>query len=323
MAKYQGRRVNIGVCKEAVRGAGGTPTRWIPKIDYTLFDKANKATSEESFSNIAGFGGQEIVTQKHSEGELAGEINVKGFPLLMYATFGSISSAAQNSDYKHTFTVNQSNQHQSLCFTTKEPNGDRKYRNAMIDSMEITINPEEIVKFSCGLKSKVGVDASEVASYETADYKFVGRDLEFKVANDTSSLGAASALSTKEITVTIQKNTEFDLVNGTLEPEEIHNKQMTIEGSITLNYEDTTWRDYMLNGTYKAMGIKLTNTRDTMGSENPELYIELPRVAFSEWEREIANDDIATQTLNFKGLFDLATGKVFSSVYIVNNVASY
>ena len=324
MAKYIGRRVNIGVAPEAVRGVGVAPTKWVPKIDYTLFDKANKATSEESLSNISGYGNQEIVTQLHAEGEMGGEVNLKSFPLFLWGTFGTLATAAEGADYRHTLTIADSNQHKSLSIGVKEDNGDRLFENTMIDTMELTVTPEEIVKFSCGVKSKAPVDTSLTSAYETEDYKFVGRDLVFKVAAATGDLAAATAISTKEVTVTINKNTELDLVNGTLEPEDIHNKQITIEGSITLNYEDNTWRDYMLDGSYKAIGITLTQSRTPLdGAEDPEFYLELPRCAFSEWERETGKDDIQTQTINFKALYDQANSQLISNCYVDNDISSY
>jgi hypothetical protein len=323
MAKYIGRRVNIGVGKETSRGTAAAASRWVPKIDYTLWEKANKATSEESLSHISGYGPQEIVTQKHAEGMLNGEINLKSWPLFLLSTFGSVSSAAENSDYKHTITLSNSNQHQSLTFHTLEPNGNLQFPLAVVDSLDLTVNPEEIVKFELGLKSRLPGTSTESASYESTDYKFIGRHLELKVADDTASLSGSTAIRTKELSMTISKNTEFDLVNSSIEPEEIHNKQITIEGTITLNYEDNTWKNYMLNGTYKAIGIKLKDTSTTMNSENPEFYLELPICAFSEWERETGNDDIQTQTINFKALYDQNNSRLISDCYVVNDVASY
>lgn len=324
MSKYIGRRVNIGLGPESTRGTRADATQWIPKVDYTLWDKANKATSEESLSHISAYGSHEIVTQQHAEGSLSGEINLRSFPLILWSTFGGLSSAAENSDYKHTITLSNSNQHKSLTVHTLEDNGNRAFPLTVVDSLDITINPEEIVQFEAGLKSRKprGTDETS-ASYQGSDYKFVGRHLELKVANSTSALSGSTAIRTKEVSVTISKNTEYDVVNGTIEPETIHNKQITIEGTITLNYEDNTWRDYMLNGSYKAMGIKLKDTGKTMGSENPELYLELPNVAFSEWERETGNDDIQTQTINFKALFDQGGYRLISSCYVVNDIASY
>lgn len=324
MAKFIGRRVNVGFGKEAVRGTAGTATFTVPKVNYTFDDKANMAVSGESFSNIAGNGNQAVVTARFSEGALEGELNANSFGLLLLSTFGASTVAAYStSAYKHSFTLNNSNQHTSLTIFTKDPIGDTAFKGCVIDTMELTVTPEEIVSYNVGFKGRKGNDWSWTASYAT-DYKFVGRDLTFKVANDIASLGAATAISLKELVVTVNKNTDYDFVLGTLEPEDVLNKQITIEGKLTLNYEDRTWRDYMLNGTTKAVGILLTNARQTIGSAgNPAFYLELPKGYFSEWESQRGNEDVVGQTLNFTALYDVTTSKLISDCYVQNTTATY
>ena len=192
----------------------------------------------------------------------------------------------------------------------------------MIDSCEITVSTDEIVKVSTGIKGHVSRDTVYTAS-PASEFKFVGRDLVFKVAAAIGDLAAASAISLKELTITISKNTDYDWVLGTLEPEDILNKQFTIQCALTLNYEDRTWRDYMLEGTTRAVGIQLFQTRDTVGDQNAEFYLEIPLVDFSEWESDRSNDDIVTQTLNFTALYDIANSRLISDCYVVNTTTSY
>lgn len=296
----------------------------IPKINFTFDDKANKARAGEGLGNISGGGSQAIVVSRFSEGQLEGEVNVNSFGLLMLATLGTESVAAyQTSAYTHTLTLNNSNQHQTLSVHVDDPIQDKLFKGCMVDSLEIVVNQNDVVKFNAGLKGRKGVDDSFTPSY-AVDYKFVGRDLILKVASDTSSLAAASALSVKDLKVTIQKNTDYDNVLGSIEPEDIINKKFTIQGSLTLNYEDETWKNYMTAGTLRAMGIQLINSRDTIGvAGNPEFYLELPVVDFSEWESQRGNDEIAGQTINFTALYDIANSRLISSCLVRNTAAAY
>lgn len=312
----------MGIGKETSRGVGVAAAYAIPKVNITVDDKANKARSAEQYGNISGNGAQAIVTSRFAEGALEGEINVDSFGLILLALFGSESVSTVNAAQKHSFTLNNSNQHQSLSIHVDDPIGDMLFKLSMIDSLEITVNQNDIVSFNVSFKCKRGVGDTYTASF-AADKKFVGRDLVLKVAANVAALGAATALSVKEVKITISKNTEYDFVLGTLEPEDILNRHFTIQGQITLNYEDRTWRDYMCNGDYKAMGIQLLNARETIGTNNPTLYLELPIVDFSEWESQRGNDDIAGQTINFHALFDIANNRLISDAYIVNNVPAY
>lgn len=322
MSKFIGRRVNVGIGKETSRGVGVAAQYAIPKTNITVDDKADKARSGEALGNISGMGNQSIVTARFAEGALEGEVNVNSFGLLMLALFGAETVSTVLAAQKHTYTLSNTNQHQSLSIHVDDPIGDMLFKLSMIDSLELTITKDDIVKFNTAFKCKKGTDDSYSASFAT-DYKFVGRDLVFKVAANTGALAAATAVSLKELKITISKNTDFDFILGTLEPEDILNKNITIQGSLTLNYEDRTWRDYMLNGDYKAVGIQLLNSRQTIGTNNPTFYLELPIVDFSEWESQRGNDEIAGQTLNFNALFDITNNKLISDAYIVNNVAAY
>ena len=323
MAVFIGRLADVGIAKESSRGVGVAAQYSLPKTNITFDDKVNKAVSEEGLGSIVGYGNQAIVTQQFSEGNIDGEINANSFGLIMLALFGGDTpTTVQTSATKHTFALSNSNAHQTLSIHGSDPVADRIFEGCMLDSLDIDISLEKIVNFSASFKGKKGQDSTFTPSY-SADYKFVGRDLVFKVAADTASLAAASAVSLKELKLSFKKHAEHDFILGTIEPEAGLNKQIIIEGTLKLNYEAVTMRDYMLNGTYRAMSILLSQTRDTLGTGGSSLYFEFPRVDFFEWERERANDDPVTQTINFRCLYDLTTSKVISDCYIINMVASY
>lgn len=325
MSKFIGRRVLIGIGKESSFGTKASTFLSIPKLNVDFDDKANKAISAESLGNISEQGSQAIVTSRFSEGKIDGEINANTFGLILLATFGSDTpSAYSTSAYKHTYSLVNTNAHQSLSILAYDPIGSTLFKGCVLDTLDIDINESDIVKFTAGFKGKKGNDDSTTVSNASADYKFVGRDLEFKVAANQAALAAASAVSVKELKVTINKNSDYDWVLGTLEPETISNRQFMIKGTVTLNYEDRTWRDYMTNGTLKAMGIKLTDTRDVIGSSgNPIFYIELPIVEFSQWESSRDNDKISDQKINFSALWDISNNRLISEVSITNTTASY
>lgn len=323
MAKFIGRRVAVGVALEGSRGEGGAPTHVVAKTNYTLDDKANKAVSGEGVGSISANGSGAFVTGKFAEGSIDFELGAKSLPVFLSAVFGGeITTVSAGTGEKHTVAFSESNQHKTLAVSLDDPNGDVMFRGASVDSFEVTIAPDSIVSGTLAVKSKASVSTSYTA-VPSAEYKWVGRDLTFKVADDTSGLSAATNISTKELSFTVNKNSDYDWMNGTLEPEDIYNKQFTLEGKITLNYEDRTWRDYMLSGDYKAVSIKLEQSRDDAGDQNPTFYLELPKVHFSDWESSRENDDIVGQTLTFTALYDVSTGKVVSDVYVINDETSY
>ena len=326
MTKIIGRLKNIGIAKEAVRGIGTSPTFWCPKGDITVEDKVVKARSGMNFGDINIYGNKSIVTKQWAEGNLTMDMYSQNFGLLLTALAGASpsSSGAVDSAYTHTYTVDgDSNQHQSLAITADETSiGDIMFRLAMLNSMSLTITPEETVAVSVDFMAKKSVGTSVVKNY-TDECKFVGRDLSVKIEDETGDLTAGTAVSVKALSINFNKNTVLDHNLGTVEPEDIINQGMEISGEITLDYEDRTYRDLMVDGTYKAMRIDLTNTRDTIGAGavNPEFTIDLSRVDFEAWDTSSAPDEVMTQTFSFMGLYDITNGNVVNALTLVNGHA--
>jgi hypothetical protein len=323
MSKFIGRQLAIGIGKEAVRGVGVAPTYWLHATSFKYNDKVSKV-KEDGFTGGIWNGDQSFVTQKWADGDIECDMTDKSFGLILLSAFGAVSDASYLSVYKHTYTLSNSAQHQSLSMHTKDPIGQIIFELTMLDKLEIKIVPQEIVKTNLTFKSKNGLDSVSTASL-IAENKFLGRHLDFRLASTTSGLAGASKISSvKSLTLTIEKNTEIYDVIGTVQPNDIINKNIMISGEIELSYEDNTWKNYMLDGTYKAMRIALINTQVTIGSTNPAFLIDLSKVEFDAWEVDYPLNDLVNQKIKFACLYDLGgNNNLFNDCYLVNEVASY
>jgi len=326
MAKFTGRLVEIGIGKETTRGVGVDASFWLPKTAITFDDKVAKALVTGSYGNItdAAITGQ--VVSKWAEGNIEGELNANSFGLLLLALVGTVSTSNDTPEtgvHTHDYTLQNDVQHDSLTIHVKDPIGAMRFRMAMINSITIDITLGEYVTYTANFISKVHQDeASPTVSY-SIDHRFVHPDLTFKVANSVSGLSGASKISLRSLSLTIEKNVERLEVLGSIEPEDIVNKGIRITGSLELNYEDRTWRDYMLDGSTKAMQIKLESSKVIGSSSHPTLEIVFPKVHFSEWEPARGLGDIATQTINFDVFYDLANTRLWSTLQLINTQSSY
>lgn len=326
MAKIVGRLKNVGIALEASRGAGASPTYWLPKTSFSMDDKVVKARNKSSYGNLNMEGNQAIVAKAWAEGDIEAEVFSDSFGVILKALFGAVSSASVvDSSYTHTFSVTEINQHPSLAISVEDGSiAEYMFRLAMINSLEISFEPEDIVKMTMNVMSKRGVGTAQTATY-TAQSKFVGRDLVLKVASLTSGLNAATALSVKKLTLNFEKNTRLDHNLGTVEPEDIQNQAMRISGEIELDYEDRSYRDLMMNGSYRAMRIQCINARDTIGggTTNPQFKFDFSRCDFDGWEPAYPNDEIASQKITFTALHDITNNNTINSCTLTNAVASY
>lgn len=329
MTKIIGRLKDVGIAIESSRGAGLSPQFWLAKTAVTLDDKVVKARDSLSYGVLNQEGNQAIPAKKWAEGDLEFDLMHSSFGVFLKAVLGSVSTSGPTSGvYTHTFSIDETstpNQHPSMAIVCKDRGIDAyMFRLAMIESMEITIEPEQTVKVKVSFLSKQGVTTTATASY-TAEKKFVGRHLTFKLASDTSGLSGASHIPVKKLVIRFEKNLRLDHNLGTVEPEDIQNQAMRISGEVELDYEGRTYRDLMMDGSYRAMRIQLVNAQETIGSgsDNPQFLLDLSRVDFEAWEPAYPNDEIASQSFSFMALHDLTNGNTINDCKLYNTTASY
>lgn len=324
MTKFIGRRLSVGIGKEAARGTGVAASYWLNCLSFNHSDKVVKARSEGILGSISE-GHLALVAQKWAEGNMEAELNDKSFGLILLALFGTVSSVnLETTAYKHTFSLQEDNQHDCLSLHTVEPIGALHFIMTMIDELTIDFMPDELVKFTVVFKSKNSAGSDAVKSY-VAENKFLGRHLALKIAAATAGLTAASKIKPKSVKITIKKNTEIINALGTVQPVDIVNKLFTISGEISLDYENRTYKDYMLDGDYKAMRLDLVNTDATIGAtSNPALRLDLSKVDFDSWEPDFSLNEVVTQVITFNALFDVGgNDNIINDCYLQNEAVSY
>lgn len=322
MSKFIGRLIKVGIGKETVRGTAVVPTYWLDLINTTVEDKFDHVTDDDSIGVIEDAKGLKV-TKKFATGDVSGKVSDKSMGLFLLSTLGTVSSAVKETTaYNHTFSINQSAQHQSLTIEAKNPNEQLAFPNAVITDLELKAQLGKYIEFKAGLMAKPGAAAVSTPAY-TAENSFIAKDISVKFATNLAGLTAASAIKVKSLTLKIDKNVESDDVLGSITPDDFLNKHIGINGSIELIYDDTTYKALALAGTQKAMRIDMLNSDTTIGAtSNPELKIDLAKVNFTEWSRTGAANDVVKQTLNFKAFYSMTDSQMVS-VVLTNTAVSY
>lgn len=316
MSKFVGRLGNVGVAKEATSGTIVTPTFYVPFNSISFDDKVTTAREEEGLGRIEDSDSNYVVN-KYGEGDLEFDLNDLNLGVFLTSLLGASPTITGGPTYSHAYSLANTNTHKTLSLAYQDPDQTKIFPFTMIDGLEITVEPDGIAKAKASFKSRVSRDWSTLTpSYTTLGNKFLHQHLVFKTASNIAGLGAASAISLKKLTLKIMANADFDNVMGTVEPEAILNHQYSVEGEITLNKTDDTYRQLMLAGTYKAIDITFNR------ASNSSLQIQLPRVDFTEWEQDRSLDDIVGQTIQFKGNYDSANAaSVISTCTLTNTYA--
>lgn len=329
MPKGIGRLLQFGVAKETTRGTvESAATFYIPFADFTFDEMQNDVIHEQSYGVIEDSVDRDIVLE-YAEGSLTAPIASKHFGLILLAALGSVSTSA-NADgsgnvYDHTFSVGQSAQHQALSIFVDDPLGgqDYKYALGVISSLELAYERGSLLQYTANFMAKKGADAS-LSPSTTTEYTFNQKHLEFKMASTKSGLTAAGATALKNLSLTIEKNMEIDDVLGSGEPADFLNKQFAIEGELEATWQnESDFKDLFVAGTTRAMRIDLVNDDVTIGSAaNPQLRIDLAKVKITEVSRPVSNNEIVTQSVSFKALYDTSETEMIEAI-LTNLTTSY
>ncbi len=318
MTKFVGRRGTLGMAIEATRGTPVAATYWMPYVTMSFFDRTETQREEQSMGNIAD-SDSIYVTMKMGEGDIESQIYDQGLGYILSSLLGAVPSTAGSGTYTHTFTLSSTSQAKTLSLYWQDPDRSYMFPMATVESLQITVEPNGIVAYTVHFKSKTARDwATLTPNFTTLGTKFLHQHLQTRLATSIAGLSAATALSLKNLDITINRNTMFDSVMGTVEPEDILGQALSVEGSISLNLEDDVYRNYMLNGSYRAMEIKL------LASASSSLQLQFPRVDFTEWEPDYTANEIAKQQVNIKANYDSANGlQIISTAVLINTKASY
>jgi hypothetical protein len=318
MTKFVSRRGTLGIAVEVTKGVAVVPTYWMPYATMTFHDVIDSVAENQGMGNIADQDSF-FVTMTMGEGDVDAQFYDKGLGYLLSSLLGAKPVTTGSNPYTHTFTLSSTNVPQTLSLYWTDPDRDYMFPNAVVESLKVSVTPGGLVEYTVHFKSK----SARNWTHQTPDFtslgsKFRHQDLIFKLASSTAGLAAATNISLKKFEVTIDRKSIFDQVIGTVEPEDILSQTLSVQGSLELNLEDDTYRNYMMAGTYRALEAKF------LISTSSSLDLVLPRVNFSSWEPDYKLDDIAKQKINFKANYDATNAAaIISTAVLINTKVSY
>lgn len=324
MSNFSGRKVAIGLGKEATRGTAVTPSYWLGWMSTDIDDLAKTQLNESALNVLDKNVGAEIV-ETTGGGKIDGLITDQSFGLILYSLLGSCTSALHATEtlvYDHTFTESQVNDSQSLTITRKDPNVDQQFALAMIKSLELDIVAGDYVKMTSDWITQPSAVGSDTTAFVQENH-FTSKMASLQLASNLAGLTSATPVFAKDIKLTIDKATNPYFVIGQNNPHDIFAEEMTVKGDFTLLYTDDTYKTLRFNNTAQAVQITLENTGVTIGTaSHPTITFTLPQVFLTEWKPAQPVDGMVEQTITFEGTFSLSSAYMLQAV-LTNLVTTY
>lgn len=321
--EFIGRQVDFALAVEGSRGvAEAAADRSVRKVTCNLIPRSETVIDDTTSGRIEDAPGKRTV-RKWSEGDVEGILHVDVLGYYLASIYGSDVVTGAGPTYSHAFTMAQTIEHPTLTGFIKDAEvRQEKVSGMVVSSLEISATTDDYVRYSAEFIGKEGATDTSVIPALGADYDFISRDIEVKIATTQGGLASATALKLKETTVKWDTNAEADFVFGSYSPDNIYNKQIAIEGSFVRNYTDTTFQDLYESDGEKFMSITLQGEANMGGGVNPKFALTLHKMQVTDWSRTSDGDDLVTEEVQFKAFLNVTSGEQSTAV-LVNKTAEY
>lgn len=326
-----GRLTVVGLGVEATRGTAAAITTLIPFQNYTLRDIIEYIDNDSAFGNIAEFN-DSVPYRYRSEGDIGGKVFLDLLGTEFTGVFGDPPISTQlvaGEAYRHDFVMADDNSHQSLTVGVEDSSQNLRYPLVMVNSYTLEASVEAFLTRTINVMGAPSVDSADPinAAYNTNDIEFVPEDIVVTAVNHGTPFTDPSArtLNITTFSITINKNTAVEYTMGRREPVDIVNQQLGVEVSFegsTINDAD---RQAFRSGIAQALRFRATKNSvwlDTAQTLHPTLEIQLPKVAFKEYEKSSDLNAAATQSITGQANYDIATAALIKAS-ITNSTASY
>jgi hypothetical protein len=322
------RRSAVGFAKEVARGTAVSPAYWVPFTSMGLTDQPEHAIDDSAFGVLEDAIGDDVVYNSAS-GPLEGRIYDNSIGLLLLNVFGAVTTTADadaSGDVNdHAFSVAQNNAHPSLTLSEKNPITDVQYALAMISKLTIKAVAKQHATFSADLMSKASAAVGSPSTPAIVEgNRFIPSGIFLYMADTVAGLDAASAIPLSSITATFDLGVQDDPdVLGALTPLDLYNTTFKSTVEIEGLYRDDSLRQLVLNGTKKAVRLRLSNRSKTIGTAaHPTLDFDFQPGFFNPWSKSTGINDLVSQQTTFNGMYSTSASKSVSAK-LTNLVESY
>lgn len=260
---------------------------------------------------------------KMAQVTLTGIVEASFWGQFLSAALGSLSTSADDPEAganTHTFTVANNNQHPSYSITYEDDNQDMVCLGCRLSSLQTTVVAGEWVTYTATFMGNPPTDASESASFAD-DQLFSADQATVRLAAVGGSF-SGSGIPLTSLDLTVEKNADAHFAFGSVEPNNVINRQLTVTGTMTLLWDDETYFDLFDDHTLKAMEIALSAGTIPSTSTPYSTKFTLAQVHFDTWNNNAGNDDKVEQTVTFRAEYKEEATASMIDAELINDQAN-
>lgn len=239
------------------------------------------------------------------------------------ATGGTIESPSALRH--HIFRTLQTNNHPAYTLASYDPDTQERASYCLLDTLDVEIVAGDYIRCTSSWKGKKITSTSGLTPSYPEEDAFLAKHCTVKLATAFTGLTAASAISLRRIKLSFKKNVLDYQGVGSDDLDSLHNGEFEVSGDMDLKYDAVTYRDYVINGSKRAMRVTIANTdATTIGSgTKPTLQFDFAMLGFTEFDRTAENGQISEQTIGFKPQYSATRGNYHEALLINSQITGY
>jgi len=284
-----GAQESVAIGKESTAGIAVVATHTIPTDGSQSLNSGAEYTKDEQARGSRAIRSNSEISLLKTEPGFGGDVMSESIGIILEGMFGSVSSAA-NADasgnvYDHTYSVLEDTA--LPTYTIRTLNGVEDIMSTYNVVNELTINfaADSRATYTVSYMGQKQEVATGTPAYDSDDAPFRATDAIVKLATSLAGLDAADSICVISGSITFTNNIQTFKCTESDEHSKIVGTGFSVSGSLTLLFEDGTYRDFNLGGTKRALRIDLINTGVTIGTAaNPQLQIDVTQIAFEEFD---------------------------------------
>lgn len=313
---------SIGLATESTYGTGVTVTRFLEFTDESL--NWNKNIKQGQGLRVGGRvarSARRVVPSADASGDVTMECISKGMGLVWNACLGSSTSTlVSGTTFQQVHTLGDTPPSLTVQKGLPQAGGTvdpYTFLGAMVSQWTLNFPNADIATLQFSLDAK---DVTTATAYATPSYPATPSLFHFAngtIASGTLTSPTATALATGTTTVAdvrggsvqVNNNLATDRLNfggaGRKSKPTVGLREIT--GSLTVEYDVSTWRDAVLQET--PMALILTFTGAALSSGTETLQVVIPEIKFDSPLSQANGTDLITTDLSFAGLDNLTAAQ--------------
>ena len=279
--------------------------------------------NDQSYGRIEDTRDSKIGT-RNTQVTLTGIVEAPFWGQFLMGALGTLTSSADTPEagaHTHDFSVANNNAHPGYSIIYKDDVQSKAVLGSRMVSLKTSIVAGEYVVYTAVFLGNTPVTTTANPGF-TDGHLFCASEAQVRLASVGATF-SGDGIPLTSLDIDIAKNAEAHYAFGSVDPNQIINKQFGVTGTATLLFEDENQYNQFIDHEKLGLEIVVTGDENLIGLTTPPSFkFVLHEIAFDGWDNNAGNDEKVEQTITFMAHYEQETAQSMIDAQLVNDQVS-